>query len=147
MYQIQKSGYFTDLFRIYGWLKNPAIWLAKNILAHLSRTKNFPNMGFVQKHIKKQILIITDQIQEKLMTKCSNKLKKPCFWTILGPFYQLLWGNIFLESPALPGTTSYGFLATWQNFAKINDAVPKNPLDRQKARRKAWRTGQTDPIL
>ena len=53
-----------------------------------------------------------------------------------------------MESPALPGTTSYGFLAPWQNLEKINDAVPKNPPDKQKARRKAWWTeGQTDPIL
>ena len=43
----KKSGYFTDLLR-YGWLKNPAIWLAKNILAHISGTKIFPNIGSVQ---------------------------------------------------------------------------------------------------
>ena len=37
-----------SLFWRYGWLKNPAIWLAENILGHLSGKKNFPNMGFVQ---------------------------------------------------------------------------------------------------
>ena len=48
----KKSGYFIDLFWRYGWLKNPAIWLAENILAHISGTKIFPNMGFVQEHSK-----------------------------------------------------------------------------------------------
>ena len=30
------------------WLKNPAIWLAKSILSHISGTRIFPNMKFVQ---------------------------------------------------------------------------------------------------
>ena len=32
----KKSGYFIDLLWRYGWLKNPAIWLAENILAQMS---------------------------------------------------------------------------------------------------------------
>ena len=48
----KKSGYFIDLFWRYGWLKNPAIWLAENILAHISGTRIFQNMGFVQEHSK-----------------------------------------------------------------------------------------------
>ena len=36
---MQKSDYFTDLFWMYGWLKNPAIWLAENILVPISSTK------------------------------------------------------------------------------------------------------------
>ena len=28
------------------------IWLAENILAHISGTKMFPNVGFVQEHNK-----------------------------------------------------------------------------------------------
>ena len=43
----KNSGYFIDLFWRYGWLKNPTIWLAENILAHISGTKNCPNMEFV----------------------------------------------------------------------------------------------------
>ena len=47
----KKSGYFTDLFCRYGWLKNPAIWLAEEILGHSSGKKTFfPNMGFVREH-------------------------------------------------------------------------------------------------
>ena len=38
----KKSGYFIDLFWRYGWLKNPAIWLAENILAHISGANTFP---------------------------------------------------------------------------------------------------------
>ena len=30
------------------WLKNPAIWLAKSILGHISGARIFPNMKFVQ---------------------------------------------------------------------------------------------------
>ena len=41
-----------DLFWRYCWLKNPAIWLAENILAHISWTKIFQNMGFVQERSK-----------------------------------------------------------------------------------------------
>ena len=48
----KKSGYFIDLFWRYGWLKNPAIWLAENILVHISGTRISPNMGFVQEHSK-----------------------------------------------------------------------------------------------
>ena len=48
----KKAGYFTNLFWRYSWLKNPATWLAENILAHISETKIFPNMGIVQKHSK-----------------------------------------------------------------------------------------------
>ena len=49
---MQKSGYFIDLFWRYGWLKNPAIGLAENILAHISGMKIFPDMRFVQENSK-----------------------------------------------------------------------------------------------
>ena len=48
----KKSGYFIDLFWRYAWLKNPAIWLTENILAHISGTRIFPDMRFVQEHSK-----------------------------------------------------------------------------------------------
>ena len=37
----RKSDFFIVLFYRYSWLKNPVIWLAKNILAHISGTKVF----------------------------------------------------------------------------------------------------------
>ena len=48
----KKPGYFIDLFWRYGWLKNLATWFTENILAHISGTKIFPNMGYVQEHSK-----------------------------------------------------------------------------------------------
>ena len=48
----KKSGYFVELFWRYNWLKNPTIWLGENILAHISGTKIFSNLGFVQEHSK-----------------------------------------------------------------------------------------------
>ena len=48
----KKSGYFIDLFERYDWLKNSAIRLAEGVLAHISRTKTFPNMWFVLEHRK-----------------------------------------------------------------------------------------------
>ena len=66
------------------------------------------------------------------MTKFSNKLKKPCFWSILGPFSQF-WGKkkMFLENPALSGTTSYEFLALCQISEKTKDTIPRKHLDRR----------------
>ena len=58
----KESGYFITFFWRYSWLKNPAIWLAENILAHISGTKIFPIMPFVQKQGKKYIFIMA-QIQ------------------------------------------------------------------------------------
>ena len=49
---MQKSVYFIDLFWRYASLENPAIWLAENILAHISETKIFPSMGFEQERSK-----------------------------------------------------------------------------------------------
>ena len=43
----KKSGYFIYFFWRYGWLRNTAIWLAENILAHISRKKISPKMGLV----------------------------------------------------------------------------------------------------
>ena len=67
------------------------------------------------------------------MTKFSNKLKKPCFWPILGPFSQFLGQKkISLENLALLCTTSYGFLAPCQNIEKVNDTIQTKCPNRQK---------------
>ena len=79
------------------------------------------------------------------MTKFSNKLKKSCFWPILGPFSQF-WGkkNFFSENPALPCTTPYEFLAPCQISEKTYDTIPRKCLDRRTDGRTE---GRTDPIL
>ena len=45
---MQKKPYFIILFWRYGWFKNPVIGLVKSIFAHISGTKCFLNMEFVQ---------------------------------------------------------------------------------------------------
>ena len=49
---VKTFGGFVTLFWKTGWFKNPAIWLAENILAFILGTKFFPNIGFAQKHRK-----------------------------------------------------------------------------------------------
>ena len=75
------------------------------------------------------------------MTKFSNKFKKPCFWPIFPIFGAK---KIFLENPALSRTTSYGFLAPYQNLEKVNDTIQRKRPDR-------WTEGRTerrtDPTL
>ena len=48
----KKYGCFIDFFRRNGWFKNPAIWMAENILVYISRTRFFPKREFVQEHSK-----------------------------------------------------------------------------------------------
>ena len=63
----------------------------------------------------------------------------------MGPFLVHLpnfWGKkIFLpENPALPCTTSHGFLALCQNIEKINDTIPRKRPDRRKIERRDRQT-------
>ena len=60
------------------------------------------------------------------MTKFFNKFKKPCFWTIFGPFSQF-WEQKkkFPENPTMSSTTSFRFLAQCQNLEKTNDRIPR----------------------
>ena len=81
------------------------------------------------------------------MTKFSNKLKKPCFWPILGLFSQF-WGKkfFFSENLALSRTTSYEFLAPCQISEKTNDTIPRKRLDRRTdGRMEGQKNGQTLP--
>ena len=64
------------------------------------------------------------------MTKFSNKLKKLCFWPILGPFSQF-WGKVFPENPALSRTISYEFPAPGQISEKTKDTIPRKRLNRR----------------
>ena len=75
------------------------------------------------------------------MPKLSNKSKKPCFWPILGTFFQF-WGQkkIFSENPSVSCTSSYEFLILCQISEKANDTIPRKRLDRRTE-------GRADPIL
>ena len=108
------------------------------------RNKDPPKYGIctgAQEIIK---VFIIEQIQRKLTTKSFNKFKKPCFWSIFGPFSQTLGQKIFPENPALSYTTSYGFLAPYQNSEKTNDTIPRKRLDRKT---NGTAEGRTDLIL
>ena len=66
------------------------------------------------------------------------------FWSIFPNFWSK---NIFLGNPALPRTTSYGFLGTCQNSEK-NWWCNSKKMSGQKDGGKDGRTeGSTDPIL
>ena len=102
----KKSGYCTDLFWIYGWLKNPAIWLA------------------VKNSVK---------INDKSSQYIQKTLFLTHFWSILPIFGAK---TFFPENPALSSTTSYGFLAPYQNLEKNNDNIPRKQME-------GWKDGQT----
>ena len=70
-----------------------------------------------------------------------NKFRKPCFWSI---FPVLGAKNFFQENPVLSRTTSYWFLAPWQNFKKLMIKFQENT---QTDRRTERNEGQIDPIL
>ena len=40
----KKTGFLIILFYRYSWFKNPVIWFAKRILAHISRIRFFPKL-------------------------------------------------------------------------------------------------------
>ena len=75
------------------------------------------------------------------MTQFSNKFKKTCFW----PIFPILGAKkIFLENPALPHTTSYGFQAPCQNLDKVNDIIQrKRPDRRTKGQKDGRKDGET----
>ena len=65
---------------------------------------------------------MTEQIQKKIIPKFSNQLKN----SSSGSF---MWQKIILrKNPALPYTTSYGFLTPCQNFERTNDPIPREYL-------------------
>ena len=79
------------------------------------------------------------------MTKFSNKLKKTLFLANFGSIFPIFGAKkTFLENTALSNTTSYGFLAPYQNLEKVNDAIQRKPLGK---RMEGQAEGQTDPIL
>ena len=78
------------------------------------------------------------------MSKFLNKLKKPCFWPILGLFSQFWGKKIFsTDNQALSRTASYEILAPYQISEKIYDAIPRKCLCRMTDGRTE---GQTDSI-
>ena len=71
------------------------------------------------------------------MSKFSNKLKKPCFWPILGNFGGK---KVFSENLALSRTAPHWFLGPCQNLEKVNDTIPRKYPDRWKDGRRTDRS-------
>ena len=78
----------------------------------------------------------------QLMTKFSNKFKKPCFWPILGTFSQFLGQKKISWKICL-----HNFIwvsSTMPQLEKVNDTIQRKRLDRRKDGQKGrWK----DPIL
>ena len=119
--------------------------MAESILAHISESRFYPSMGFVQEYSKYFKIFLTDQIQKKLTTKFSNKFNKNLFFAHFGPIFPIFGAKkIFLENPVLSRTALYGFLAPCQNLEKVNDTIQRKRPDRRKEGRTDERTeGQT----
>ena len=89
--------------------------MAENILANISGTKNFPNMGFVLStlnntnfHYRTNSAKINDHIFQQIQ----KTLFLARFWSI----FLILGAKNFTENSALSCTTSNGFLAPCQKF-------------------------------
>ena len=70
------------------------------------------------------------------MPNFSINSKNPVFGTSLVHFANFWGKNIFSRNPALTSTTSYGFLAPYQNLEKTNDNIPRKQME-------GWKDGQT----
>ena len=89
----KKSGYFNDLLWRYGWLKNSAISLAKNILANINGINIFLNMGLVEEHSNWH----TQQIHYRIN---SVKIKDQIFQWIQKALFLAHFWSIFPISGA-----------------------------------------------
>ena len=89
------SGYFTDLFWRCGCLKNPAIWLAENIV-YISGVKIFPNMRLVQEHPNNKKFYYRTNSVKINERKFFSKFQKLCFGQCLVHF-PYFWGEIFFS--------------------------------------------------
>ena len=77
------------------------------------------------------------------MTKFFNIFKKTVlthFWSIFPIFGAK---KFFLENPALSHTTSYGFLALYQNLEKTIDTNSKQTPGQMEGQKDGWKGRQT----
>ena len=79
------------------------------------------------------------KINDQIFQYIQNTLFLAYFWLI----FLIFWAKIFfLENPAQPRTTIYGFLASCQNLEKPNDTIPRKRPGRRKGGRTDGRTGR-----
>ena len=99
----KKSGYFTDLFWRYGWLKKSCNQIGREQFGPYLRNQSFPKYGI-----------------------CAGTQEIIIFHYINNIHYISKYGakkNFFPENLALSCTTSYRFLAPCQNLEKNTDFI------------------------
>ena len=118
-----------------------AIWLAENILAHISGTKIFPNMESVQEQSKYyKCSLSKNSVKDNDIF--FNKSKK----TVFGPFlvhFPYLGGKKNFSGKS--GSATHNFIwvsSTMSKFRKANDEIPRKRPDRRNDRRTSGRTDE-----
>ena len=78
-------GYFINLLRKNRSLRNPPIWLAESILAYISETRFFPNVGFAQENIFFHYRINSVKINDQIFLQIQKTLFLAFFWSMYNP--------------------------------------------------------------
>ena len=124
---IEKKQWFQFqwfVLEIHGWLKYPGIWFSENIVAHISETKIFPIMGFVQKSafcafsLENKICAFSleNNFSESEWPNFSLNLKHPVFGPIMVHFPK------FVGKKASP---TFFQLCVTGKFIWISSTMPK----------------------
>ena len=87
LHQHPKIRLFHWLVWRHGWLKNPAVWLAKNILAHVAGTR-LSKVWHLSRNTANNISFHYRTNSVKHNAKFFNEFKKPYFWPYFGHFFQ-----------------------------------------------------------
>ena len=117
-------------FQKYWWLKNPAIWVDKKLLA-CNLTSSIFQIWSLNRKIKNWKIFQFSISPTKNNNKFSRKLKKSLFWTRFEQFLLILGQtrNI-LENLHLPFFCFLIFIVV-QNFRKTYQPVPRETGYRQ----------------
>lgn len=92
MQKIRKFHWFV--LEIYSWLKNPALCLTEHFGPYL-KNKSLPKILNLHKNTEKNTNFHwTNSVN--INNQILNKLKKPCFWPIFGPFSRFWRQERFL---------------------------------------------------
>ena len=93
----------------------------------ISRESDFSQVWDLCKNTTNNIN--SEKIQKKLMTKFSNKFKKPYFW----PIFHIFWSKkiIFSKNSAPSRKTPQGLLTTSWVLEKHNQPIPRKLQDRR----------------
>ena len=127
--------------------KNPAIWLAENVLANILGTK-FSQKWDLCRNTANNINLHYRTNPVKIYDQIFQKIQKTLFWAHFW-YTFLIFGakTIFLENPAPSLTVSNKFLAPCQNSEKTNDTIPRKHPDRRKDGRMDKRMEEQTPYF